>query len=154
MHDDSFLPTSLRMTIFFKRKERCTLVYYLKLYIEKTEGDISSHFVWQFYEMWELQTTSLSVWRFTIDMQLICINPYLESLLYFWHDIISSLLLQTYFDSLMEQNLVNISQRVNNNGVKAWNTTLRNVTIIHHMYALTNAQQRHVSSNDSHKRSL
>ena len=75
------------------------------------------HFIWQFHEIWE--ATSLIVWSFSI-MQSRCINPYLGSLLYLlWHDIISSLLLQTHFVSLMEQILVKFSHQVDNKRVKA-----------------------------------
>ena len=42
--------------------------------------------------------------------------------------------------SLMEQILVNFLQEVNLKGVKAWDITLRNIKIIHHMYGVTNAQ--------------
>ena len=44
----------------------------------------------------------------------------------------SSLLLQPHFDSLMEQILVYFQQEVNLKGVKAWDTTLRNIKIIHY----------------------
>ena len=54
----------------------------------------------------------------------------------------SSLLLQPHFDSLMEQILVNFSHEVDLKGVKAWDITLRNIKIMHHMYEVTNAQRR------------
>ena len=39
--------------------------------------------------------------------------------------------------------MVNISQQVDNKGVKASNAIVRNIEIIHPKYKLTNTQRRH-----------
>ena len=47
-----------------------------------------------------------------------------------------------HYGSLMEQILVNFLKEVNLKGVKAWDSTLRNINVIHRMYGVTNAQRR------------
>ena len=72
-------------------------------------------------------------------MELTCINPYFESLHYALNLLFCcnhTLIL------LMEQSLVNFSKEVNLKGVKAWDITLRNISVIHRMYGVTNAQRR------------
>ena len=105
MQNDSFLPTSLRITVL------------------KDVGT-SDHF-----------PICLEVCRHVIDMYTSLLG---KPPLHFN----CSLLLQPHFDSLMEQFFVNFSQHVNLKGIKAWDTTLRNIKIIHCMYGVTNSQRR------------
>ena len=105
MHNDSFLPTSLRMEVLQD-------VGTLDLFPICLE--VCSH--------------AIDMYKYVLGKPPLCFN--------------SSLLLQPHFDSLMEQILVNFSQEVNLKGVKAWDITLRNIKIIHHMYGVTNAQRR------------